>query len=320
MYDDIPNFLSDYLEYMSGIKGRSKTTVKEYYYDLRNTFKYIKLTKSGINDNKITTDLITNTDIKDLDAKFLEKITLEDLYKYMNYLSQFQNDNNVTRSRKVAAIRSFFNYATLKKKIIKLNPALELEKPKLPKRLPKYLNLDESISLLHSVSGDFKERDYCILTLFLNCGLRLSELVDINMYSIRDNTLTVIGKGNKERSIYLNEACQKAIARYIAVRPKDNLKDRDALFISKRGTRMSRRMVEIMVKKYIIQAGLDPRKYSPHKLRHTAATLMHKYGGVDIRALQQVLGHESISTTEIYTHIDSDEVKNAIESNPLNKL
>lgn len=320
MYQDVPKYISDFLEYMSGIKNRSYSTIKEYYYDLRNAFKYLKLIKSGYDDTKITSELLENTDISSLDVKFLKKLDLQDLHKYMNYLSLIQLDKPTTRARKVSALKSFFSYVTSKNKLLDINPAIELETPKLPKRLPKYLNLDESISLLNSVSGDFKERDFCILTLFLNCGLRLSELVNINMYSIRDNVLTVIGKGDKERAIYLNDACQKALKRYIAVRPNDNLKDRDALFITKRGTRISRRMVEVMVKKYITSAGLDPRKYSPHKLRHTAATLMHKYGGVDIRALQQVLGHESISTTEIYTHVDSDEVKNAIESNPLNKM
>lgn len=320
MYQDVPKYISDFLEYMSGIKNRSYSTIKEYYYDLRNAFKYLKLIKSGYDDTKITSELLENTDISSLDVKFLKKLDLQDLHKYMNYLSLIQLDKPTTRARKVSALKSFFSYVTSKNKLLDINPAIELETPKLPKRLPKYLNLDESISLLQSVTGDFKERDFCILTLFLNCGLRLSELVNINMYSIRDNVLTVIGKGDKERAIYLNDACQKALKRYIAVRPNDNLKDRDALFITKRGTRISRRMVEVMVKKYITSAGLDPRKYSPHKLRHTAATLMHKYGGVDIRALQQVLGHESISTTEIYTHVDSDEVKNAIESNPLNKM
>lgn len=320
MYDDIPKYISDFLEYMTGIQNKSNSTIKEYYYDLRNAFRFLKLYKSNVKETKIDTVLLNKTDIKNLDLKFLQNITLDDLYKYMNFLAQIQNDKPTTRARKISALKSFFNYITLKARVLKINPALELETPKLPKRLPKYLNLDESVSLLNAVNGDFKERDYCIITLFLNCGLRLSELVNINMYSIRDNILTVIGKGDKERAIYLNDACQKALKRYIAVRPKDNLKDRDALFISKKGTRISRRMVEVLVKKYIIQAGLDPRKYSPHKLRHTAATLMHKYGGVDIRALQQVLGHESISTTEIYTHIDNDEVKNAIESNPLNNV
>ncbi len=321
MFEDVPDYIKKFLEYMSGIKNRSKSTINEYYYDLRNTFRYLKLSKkNNINDKNITNELMESTDIKNLNINFLKSIVLDDLHKYLNYLNMYQLDNPRTRARKVSSIRSFFNFVTLKERLLTTNPALELETPKLPKRLPKYLSLDESISLLHSVSGEFEKRDLCILTLFLNCGLRLSELVNINMYNIRDNVLTVIGKGDKERSIYLNEACQKSIKEYIAVRPKDGLKNRDALFISKRGTRISRRMVEVLVKKYIILSGLDPNKYSPHKLRHTAATLMHKYGGVDIRALQQVLGHESISTTEIYTHIDNDQVKDALENNPLNKI
>ena len=215
----------------------------------------------------------------------------------------------------------FFNYLTFKEKLIDKNLNVELETPKLSKRLPKYLTLDESVSLLQSVDGDFEKRDLCILTFFLNCGLRLSELININFVDIRDNLLTVTGKGDKERTIYLNNACQKALKEYIRERQKlTNIKDKNALFISKRGTRIGRRTVEMMVKKYITMAGLDPRKYSPHKLRHTAATLMHKHGGVDIRSLQQILGHESISTTEIYTHIDSEQVKTALQSNPLNNI
>lgn len=210
---------------------------------------------------------------------------------------------------------------TFKQKVLDKNPTVELETPKLPKRLPKYLTLDESVALLHSIEGKFQKRDFCIITLFLNCGLRLSELVNINIKDIRSNTLTVIGKGDKERFVYLNNACMTAYQDYLRERIKlNNIKDRDALFLSERGTRIGRRTVEIMVKKYICLAGLDEKKYSPHKLRHTAATLMHKYGNVDIRALQQILGHESISTTEIYTHIDNDEVKDALNNNPLNNI
>ena len=209
---------------------------------------------------------------------------------------------------------------TYKQKALDKNPAVELETPKLSKRLPKYLSLDESVSLLNSIDGKNAKRDTCIITLFLNCGLRLSELVNINIKDIKNNTLSIIGKGNKERILYLNNACTKAINEYLAVRPHDNLKDRDALFISNFGGRISRRMVEMIVKKYISLAGLDPKKYTPHKLRHTAATLMLKHGKVDIRSLQQVLGHESISTTEIYTHVDSEQIKNALENNPLNNI
>ncbi len=320
MYDDIPIYMKDFLSYMQNIKNRSGSTIHEYYYDLRNAFKFLKLYKSGYKIKNIDNDIMNSTDISNLDIEFVKEITLQDLYQYLNYLSNICSDKPTTRSRKIAALKSFFNYLTFKQKLLDKNPTVELETPKLPKRLPKYLNLDESIALLNSIDGKFQKRDFCIITLFLNCGLRLSELISINMKDINNNVLNVVGKGDKERSIYLNEACQQAIKQYIAVRPKDNLKDREALFITERGTRISRRTIEMMVKKYIEEAGLDPKKYSPHKLRHTAATLMHKYGGVDIRALQQVLGHESISTTEIYTHVDSDEVKNALENNPLNNI
>ena len=319
MYDDIPNYMKDFLLYMKNIKNRSSNTVREYYYDLRDVFRFLKLYKANVKVKDITNDTINQTNISDLDLEYLRKIDLQDLYAYLDYISETRSDKSTTRARKVAALKSFFNFMTFKQKALDKNPTVELETPKLSKRLPKYLTLDESKALLHSIEGKNEKRDTCIITLFLNCGLRLSELVSINMKDMKDNVLTVVGKGDKERSVYLNSACQKAIAEYIAVRPKD-IKDRDALFISERGTRIGRRTVELMVKKYVTLAGLDPKKYSPHKLRHTAATLMHKYGNVDIRSLQQILGHESISTTEIYTHIDSEQIKEALEKNPLNDI
>ena len=320
MYDDLPNFVKDFLIYMQNIKNRSKSTIREYHYDLRDLFRFLKLYKiDKIKFDNITDELIDNTDIVNLNIDFVKKIELTDLYEYLNYLSNMRSDKPATRARKIAAIKSFFNYVTFKQKLLDKNPAVELETPKLGKRLPKYLSLDESVALLHSIDGKNEKRDTCIITLFLNCGLRLSELVAINFKDIKGDVLNVIGKGDKERSIYLNESCRKALKEYIAVRPKD-VKDHDALFISERGTRIGRRTVEMMVKKYITLAGLDPKKYSPHKLRHTAATLMHKYGGVDIRSLQQILGHESVSTTEIYTHVDSEQVKEALEKNPLNNM
>lgn len=320
MYDDLPNFVKDFLIYMQNIKNRSKSTIREYHYDLRDLFRFLKLYKiDKIKFDNITDELIDKTDIVNLNIDFIRKIELTDLYEYLNYLSNMRSDKPTTRARKIAAIKSFFNYVTFKQKLLDKNPAVELETPKLGKRLPKYLSLDESVALLHSIDGKNEKRDTCIITLFLNCGLRLSELVAINFKDIKGDVLNVIGKGDKERSIYLNESCRKALKEYIAVRPKD-VKDHDALFISERGTRIGRRTVEMMVKKYITLAGLDPKKYSPHKLRHTAATLMHKYGGVDIRSLQQILGHESVSTTEIYTHVDSEQVKEALEKNPLNNM
>lgn len=311
-FDDVPVIMQDFLKnYLTVAKGRSDLTVSEYYYDLRDIFKFIKRDKFNIK-----VDDYKEINISDLDTDFFKSITTDELYEYL-----FAHSNKaVSRARKISSMKTFFNYLCNIKKIIDKNPCVGLEGPKLESRLPKYLQLDEALSLLHSVDGEFKERDTAILTIFLNCGLRLSELVNINLCDIKNNTLTIIGKGNKERSIYLNEACQKAIKEYMLVRPIDNVKDKNALFLSKQNKRISPRMVELLVKKYIQLAGLDTRKYTPHKLRHTAATLMHKYGNVDVLTLQQILGHESIATTQIYTHIDREDVKQALESNPLNKI
>lgn len=319
MYDDVPEIMREFLQYMISIKNRSINTVNEYYYDLRYAFRFLKLYKNGTKN--INNELIESTGILDIDLNFIRNIELDDLYEYLTFMANERSDKSTTRSRKVSALKTFFNYLTLKRKVLDKNPTAELETPKLSKRLPKYLTLEESVTLLHSISGKFEKRDTCIITFFLNCGLRLSELININFKDIRNNILTVVGKGDKERSVYLNDVCVKAYNEYLSERAKyTNIKDKNALFVSERGTRIGRRTVEMMVKKYINLAGLDPNKYSPHKLRHTAATLMHKYGGVDIRALQQILGHESISTTEIYTHIDNDEIKDALNSNPLNNI
>lgn len=259
-------------------------------------------------------------DISDVDEKFLKDVTLSDLYSYMSFVSNSRSNSAYARARKVASLKSFFKYLTNKAKVLEKNPALELESPKIVKRLPRYLNIDESKKLLSSVDGKNSVRDYAILTLFLNCGIRLSELVGINLNNIRNNTLTVIGKGDKERIIPLNTACIEAINDYMKVRPVEGVKDKNALFLSERKQRISKATVQHIVKKYIVSAGLDPKRYSTHKLRHTAATLMYRYGQVDIRALQELLGHESISTTEIYTHLDTQQLKNAVESNPLSNF
>ena len=311
-YDDVPKLVNEFLEYMEVMRNRSNNTVKEYHYDLRSVFRYLKNYKSNL-----PLDNIDNINIIDLDIDFFKSIETQDFYSYLKYL----NDDYKLRTHK--DLKSFYNYLANNRKLLDKNPVVGLETPKLEKRLPKYLTLEESTSLLSSVKFNeqkFGKRDYCILTLFLNCGLRLSELININFKDIKDDRLSIIGKGNKERVVHLNKACLNALNNYIADRKKDGVKDRDALFISERGTRISRRMVELLVKKYVALAGLDTRKFSPHKLRHTAATLMHKYGNVDIRALQQVLGHETIATTQIYTHIDDEQVKTAIDSNPLNNI
>lgn len=317
-----PNFLNSFLDYTATILNKSPNTIKEYNYDLNNFLKFI-LVHFKMTDKKDFKEI----DIHDMSVSTVEKITLEDIHAYLFYLKNNFNSKAATRARKVASIRVFFNYLCNKSGMIDKNPAQNLETPKQDKRIPKYLSLDDSKKLLEAatnIDDRNKERDFAIITLFLNCGMRLSELVGINFKDINFNDckLSVIGKGNKERTIYLNRACMNAINSYIAVRPRDGVKNdsRDALFLSERKERISNRTVQYIVKQELQRAGLDTNKYSVHKLRHTAATLMYQYGNVDIRALQELLGHESISTTEIYTHVDNSQVRNAVESNPLANL
>jgi len=311
----LPPYGEDFLLYLSTIAARSPRTVKEYYYDLLVFFRFIKQRRGLPGCDAEFSEM----EVADLSVDVLKSITLTDLYAYLNYINSERGDIASTRSRKVSCLRTFFKYCNAKVRIIPENPAAELESPKQSRRLPRYLELDESRDLLDSAKGEeFEERDYCILTLFLNCGMRLSELVGINITDIRGDVLTVIGKGNKERAVYLNSACLRALSDYLAVREdvveKGGIRP---LFISKRKKRISPKTVEYTVKKYILKAGLDPKKYSTHKLRHTAATLMYTYGDVDIRALQEILGHESVATTQIYTHVNSKQLKEAVRKNPL---
>lgn len=316
-----PEFLNSFLDYTATILNKSPNTVKEYNYDLNRFLRYIMF-HLGITKEKN----IDQIDIHDLTLDEMNKITLDDIHSYLFYLTNTFQSKPATRARKAASIRVFFKYLT-QKGLISKNPAMNLETPKLGKRMPKYLSLDDSKKLLAVADSEDdrnKERDYAILTLFLNCGIRLSELVGINIKDIdfSENKLNVIGKGNKERTIYLNKACINAINSYLSVRPKTGIKkgSEDALFLSERLERISNRTVQHIVKQELLKAGLDTNKYSVHKLRHTAATLMYKYGNVDIRALQELLGHESISTTEIYTHVDNEQIRNAVEDNPLADL
>jgi site-specific recombinase XerD len=298
---------------METIRGKSKNTVAAYGYDLSVFFKFIKIRRNIVDPD---TD-VNEINITDIDEYTIRTITLSDLYAFLSYTANTLDNKNQARARKVACLRSFFKYLHGKAKVIDDNPTLDLEPPKINSRHPIYLTLDESKHLLSSIDGENKERDYAIITLFLNCGLRLSELVGIDINRINNDILTVIGKGDKERTVYLNNACLKAINTYKKVRPIDGLKDKNALFISERKQRISKRTVQYLVKRYIGASDLDTERYSTHKLRHTAATLMYKYGNVDIRALQHILGHENISTTQIYTHIDDDRLRNAVRSNPL---
>lgn len=310
---EMPVIIRDFLNYLQTIRGKSINTVQVYFYDLRLFFRFIKIHKNLI-DKKTE---FNNIDINDIDIDIIKTIKLSDLYAYISYVSNNRDNTSHARARKVASLKSFFNYVTNKAKLINVNPASELESPKIVKRLPRYLNIEESKKLLSSVYGEYSKRDYAIITLFLNCGMRLSELVGININNIRNDNLTVIGKGDKERAIPLNNACKEAIRIYLIDRPKDVVKDKNALFLSERKQRINKVTVQKIVKKFITHAGLDPQRYSTHKLRHTAATLMYKYGNVDIRTLQELLGHESIATTEIYTHLDKQQLKDAVDSNPL---
>ena len=302
--NDNPEFVNSFLDYTITILNKSPNTVKEYNYDINNFLKYMKKQYKLTDENDFK-----NITINDIDISTLSKITLQDIHGYISYMARELQSSPATRARKISCLRVFFKY---------------LETPKLGKRIPKYLSLEESKKLLDVTQSENNRnniRNYAIITLFLNCGMRLSELVNINMTNIdfSESKMTVIGKGNKERVIYLNKACMSAIRSYLSIRPHDRVQNdsRDALFLSERKERISNRSVQDIVKKELQRAGLDTSKYSVHKLRHTAATLMYQYGNVDIRALQELLGHESISTTEIYTHVNDERVRDAVENNPL---
>lgn len=324
---DAPPILRDFLVYHETIQGHSRRTVDEYFLDLRNFFRFLKLDKgrvpAGTPFDQISID--------DVDLDLVRSVTLSDVYSYMNYLSRDRavhpNSHDVhyglsapARARKVAAIRSFYKYLTNKAKLITENPMQDLDSPRLKKTLPKYLDLEESVDLLENVDGPNQARDYCILTLFLNCGLRISELIGLNVTDVRGNQLRVLGKGNKERMLFLNEACLGALQDWMTERSMLTLVDENALFVTPRNRRrITRAAVHKLVKKHLAAAGLDSTKYSSHKLRHTAATLMLQ-NGVDVRTLQEVLGHDHLNTTQIYTHVDNEDLRTAARANPLGQV
>lgn len=317
-----PDFLNSYLDYTVTILNKSPNTIKEYNYDLATFFKFLKI------HFKISTeDDYSKIKINDMTIDTIKKVKLDDIHAFIAYLANSLRSTPATRARKISCIRVFFKYLSQKTGLIENNPAQNLETPKMGKRMPRYLSLDESKKLLEVAANEDNrnsERDFAITTLFLNCGMRLSELVNINIKDINfsECKMNVIGKGNKERTIYLNNACMRVVSEYLSIRPKEGIKydSKDALFLSERRERISNRTVQYIIKMELRKAGLDTSKYSVHKLRHTAATLMYQYGKVDIRALQELLGHESISTTEIYTHVENEQVRNAVESNPLANL
>lgn len=325
-YSDCPQILRDFLIYHETIKGQSPLTISEYYLDLRMFMRFMKLMR---NDMPIDTDLDT-INIKDIDIGFIRNIDTSDIFDFLSYLA---NDRAIgpetaapdhgiaasSRARKLSAIKSFYKYLTVRTKQLSENPVSELEYPKLRKSLPKYLTLEQSAALLKAVSGPNEKRDYAILMLFLNCGIRRSELVGLNLTDVYEDRIRVVGKGNKERFVYFGTACRKAIDAYLEQRNQLVLSDNRALFGSRDSNRISVTAVHRLVKKALLQAGLDSTQFSAHKLRHTAATMMLS-GGVDVKTVQEVLGHENLNTTQIYTHIENTELKIASEANPLSKL
>ena len=325
-YTDIPQILKDFLTYHENIKGQSPRTISEYYLDLRMFLRFIKLMR---NDMPINTPL-EDIPIKDINLAFVGSITTSEVFDFLSYLANdrpLNPDSTYTeygiepaaRSRKLSAIKSFFKYLTVRTKQLQDNPVADLEYPKLRKSLPKYLTISQASALLEAVSGQNAKRDYAILMLFLNCGIRRSELVGLNVSDVYEDRIRVIGKGNKERFVYFGTACRKALDTYLEERNKVVLSDNRALFGSRNGNRISVTAVHRLVDKALLKAGLDTTQFSAHKLRHTAATMMLS-GGVDVKTVQEVLGHENLNTTQIYTHIENTELKLAAEANPLSKL
>lgn len=311
-----PPIIRDFLTYNETIKGKSSRSVEGYFLDLQTFFRYILLVRGmvpkGTEFEKIT--------IEKVDINLIKTITISDLYAFLVFCKDERQNGAASRARKTSTLRIFFKYLSAQTHQLENNPAELLESPKVKQALPKHLTLEDSLELLNSVEGPYKERDYCILTLFLNCGLRLAELCALNLSSISsDGTLTVIGKGNKERMVYLNSACLDAIAKYLPVRPNDGVPatDKNALFISRNKRRISPKTVQHIVKTYLEKSGLGDMGYSTHKLRHTAATLMYQHGNVDIRVLKDILGHANLGTTQIYTHVSNTQIKQAVDSNPL---
>lgn len=311
-----PPVIRDFLTYNETIRGKSSRSVEGYYLDLQSFFRYLLMVR-GLTDKETEFEKI---DISPVNIELIKTVTLSDLYGFLVYCKNERSNNAATRARKTSTLRIFFKFLSSHTKQLDNNPALLLESPKVKQSLPKHLTLEDSLELLSSVEGPNKERDYCILVLFLNCGLRLAELCALNLSSITpDGAMTVIGKGNKERMVYLNDACLTALKAYLAVRPNESLPvtEKNALFISRNHRRISPKTVQHIVKTYLKKSGLGDMGYSTHKLRHTAATLMYQHGNVDIRVLKDILGHSNLGTTQIYTHISDKQIKQAIDQNPL---
>lgn len=325
-YHDCPQILRGFLTYHETIKGQSSKTIEEYYLDLRMFLRFMVLVK-----HEMPYDTALDTiDIKMVDIEFIRSITTPDIFDFLSYLAndrvKFEDSSHessgigsAARARKLSAIKSFYKYLTVRTKQLSMNPVQDLEFPKIRKSLPKYLTLEECTRLLNSVQGPNAKRDFAILMLFLNCGIRRAELVGLNLTDVYEDRIRVVGKGNKERIVYMGAACKRAIDNYLPERNKVVLSDNRALFGSRDKHRISVSAVHRLVKKHLLAAGLDASQLSAHKLRHTAATLMLS-NGVDVKTVQEVLGHENLNTTQIYTHIENTELKIASEANPISKL
>ncbi|MGX9134585.1 tyrosine recombinase XerC [Rummeliibacillus sp. JY-2-4R] len=310
-----PKILRDFLIYLTAIKGKSKRTRDEYEYDLTLFLRFLLVIQQDLEIHQIET-----IDIQGIDSAFLKDISLEDMYMFLEYCEEQRKNSANTRARKVATLKSFFKYLKSKRNIIEENPAENLETPKVSKRQPIYLSFDEAKTFMNGISSKcHHDRDYCMMTFFLNLGIRVSELCNLNVDSIQERFLTVRGKGDKERTVYLNDACMKTLNTYLE-NERPNIKDstnNQALFLSQKGTRLTRQRVAKIVKQINHSSGLEKKMLSPHKLRHTSATMMYK-SGADIRSLQQILGHSNVSTTQIYTHVEDKEIQRVIENNPFN--
>ena len=323
--NEMPPLVRDFASYKSAIQNCSVKTVSEYLLDLRTFFRFLIADRQGISPES---EEFSKIDIKTLDLEFMKSITTEDVYSFLMYSGTVRKNLWSAKARKLSAIKAFFKFLTVKRKLLEVNPAIDIESPKPKKSLPKVLTMEEAKMLLDAVKNDKESksvsRDYAIITLFLNCGMRVSELVGIDLFDIDHEmrSLRVVGKGNKERIVYLNDACRMALGDYITERSQaDNSKiTTKALFLSSRDQRISVKTVQWVVYKYLDLAGLGSKHYSVHKLRHTAATLMYQSGNVDVRVLKDILGHEQLNTTQIYTHVSNESMEKAMEQNPLSQL
>ena len=322
--ESLPSLVREYASYKTVIQNASEKTVAEYMLDLRTFFRFLRA-----RDLKISpaSEEFEQIDIRSVDLEYIKNITMEDIYEFLMYADHVRGNMAAAKSRKLSAIKGFFKYLTTKRMMLEENPAANIESPKRQQALPKFLTLEESLLLLEAVKQDeespFRIRDYAIITLFLNCGMRVSELVGIDLNDVDRylRSLSVTGKGNKQRIVYLNDACREALGDYMDERLSEKYSklNTPALFLSKRQQRISVKTVQWLVYKYLDLAGLESKHYSVHKLRHTAATLMYQSGNVDVRVLKDILGHEQLNTTQIYTHVSNRSMEEAMTHNPLSR-